>query len=177
MNIISFAFQDWSANASNSKGRLLGVLFRLANYRPANAVARLLLTPGRVLYRLLVEWTLGVELPYDTEVGPGLRIYHGQALVVHKHTRIGRNCVLRQSTTIGNAGRGSGCPIIGNHVDIGANVCIIGPVHIGDNVVIGAGSVVTKSIPAGCTVVGNPARILRRHPAYTDPTPSFSTVF
>lgn len=176
MNVVSFVFQDWSANTRNSKGRLLGVLFRLANYGLSNSVARLLLLPYRLLYRFLVEWTLGVELPYNTAVGPGLRIYHGQALVVHKHVRIGQHCVLRQSTTIGNSGRGSTCPVIGNNVDIGANVCIIGPVHIGDNVVIGAGSVITKSIPAGCTVVGNPARIIRRHPAYADITPSFSTV-
>ncbi|QJD77229.1 serine acetyltransferase [Spirosoma rhododendri] len=174
MKLVSFIFQDWSANTSNSKGRLLGVLFRLANFGAGSAVARLLLTPYQLLYRLLVEWTLGVELPYNTVVGPGLRIYHGQALVVHKHVRIGRNCILRQSTTIGNAGRGNDCPIIGNNVDIGSNVCIIGPVHIGDNVVIGAGSVVTKSIPTGCTVVGNPARILRRHPAHTDLISSFS---
>ncbi len=176
MNVVSFVFQDWSANTRNSKGRLLGVLFRLANYGLGNPVIRLLLLPYRLLYRLLVEWTLGVELPYNTVVGSGLRIYHGQALVVHKNVQLGRNCVLRQSTTIGNAGTGSICPVIGNNVNIGANVCIIGPVHIGDNVVIGAGSVVTKSIPTGCTVVGNPARILRRHPAPTDLVSSLSTV-
>ena len=37
-----------------------------------------------------------------------------------------------------------------------------GPIKIGNNVVIGAGSVVTKSVPDNCTVVGNPARIIRR---------------
>jgi putative colanic acid biosynthesis acetyltransferase WcaB len=47
-------------------------------------------------------------------------------------------------------------------VDIGPNVCIIGDVTIGDNVVIGAGAVVVKSIPANSTAVGNPARVLEK---------------
>jgi len=71
---------------------------------------------------------------------------------------------LRQSTTIGTK---KGCdgsinqsaPIIGDNVDIGSNVVIVGPVKIGNNVSIGAGSVV-KDVPANATVVGNPARII-----------------
>ena len=46
---------------------------------------------------------------------------------------------------------------IGNNVRIGSNATIL-PVNIGDNVVIGAGSVVTKDVPANSTVKGNPAK-------------------
>jgi putative colanic acid biosynthesis acetyltransferase WcaB len=109
---------------------------------------------------------LGIELPRKTTVGEGLSLYHGQALVVNKGTIIGNNCVLRNSTTIGHKkladGTFSACPRIGNNVDIGANVCIIGDISIGDNVIIGAGSVVTKDVPADCVVVGNPARVLEK---------------
>ena len=52
-------------------------------------------------------------------------------------------------------------PIIGNTVNLGANVVIIGNIHIGDNVIVGAGSVVVKDIPDNCIVAGNPARIIR----------------
>ncbi|EGT3616046.1 sugar O-acetyltransferase [Clostridium perfringens] len=50
---------------------------------------------------------------------------------------------------------------IGNNVWIGANSVILPGIHIGDNSVIGAGSVVTKDIPANVVAVGNPCRVLR----------------
>ena len=50
---------------------------------------------------------------------------------------------------------------IGNNVWIACNAAVIGGVTIGDNVVIGAGSVVTKDIPAGYLAYGNPARPVR----------------
>lgn len=49
----------------------------------------------------------------------------------------------------------------GGGVKIGAYAIILGDIEIGENAVIGAGAVVTKSIPAGATVVGNPARIIK----------------
>lgn len=50
---------------------------------------------------------------------------------------------------------------IGSNVWIGANAVVLPGVTIGDNTVIGAGSVVTKDIPANVIAVGNPCRVLR----------------
>lgn len=74
--------------------------------------------------------------------------------------KIGENFSCIHCTTLGK--KGDKRPVIGNNVSLGANVTIIGGVHIGDNVVVGAGSVVIKNIPDGCVVAGNPARIIRR---------------
>ena len=52
--------------------------------------------------------------------------------------------------------------VIGENVWIGGNVTIISGVHIGDNSVIGAGSVVTKDIPSNTVAVGNPARVIKK---------------
>lgn len=52
--------------------------------------------------------------------------------------------------------------VIGNNVWIGMNAVILPGVKIGDNVVIGAGSIVTKSIPPNCIAGGNPCRIIRQ---------------
>lgn len=51
--------------------------------------------------------------------------------------------------------------MIGDNVPLGANVTIIGPVHVGNNVTIGAGSVVVKDVPDNVVIVGNPARIIK----------------
>lgn len=47
-------------------------------------------------------------------------------------------------------------------MNIGSNSCIIGHVTIGDNVIIGAGSIVVKDVPSNVVVAGNPAKIIRR---------------
>lgn len=54
-------------------------------------------------------------------------------------------------------------PTIGNNVRIYSNSVVIGNITIGDNVNIGAGSIVLKSVPSNCTVVGNPAYIVKRN--------------
>jgi putative colanic acid biosynthesis acetyltransferase WcaB len=158
-------FCDWKRNRGNIKGRLVMVAFRVAHLGKGNKILFLLLLPYLILYRVFVEWVLGIELPWKTEIGRGLIIYHGTALVVNDGSTFGENCTLRHCVTIGNKqinGTYSSCPVLGDNVDIGSNACIIGPIRIGSNVKIGAGSVVVKDVPDNCTVVGNPARIINR---------------
>lgn len=52
--------------------------------------------------------------------------------------------------------------IIGNNVFIGCNCIVLKGVKIGDNSVIGAGSVVTKDVPANCMAAGNPAKVIKK---------------
>jgi len=156
----SFIFQDWKSNSHNTKGKIIMVSFRIANYARHRKIIKLLFYPYIAFYKLTFEWVLGVEIPYKATVGKGLKVLHGHALVVNEKTRIGENCILRHSTTIGNDGRSDACPILGNNVNVGANVCIIGGVNVGNNATIGAGSVVVKDVPANVVVVGNPARII-----------------
>lgn len=155
-------FQDWKANKDNFKGQLIMVLFRLAQKVHRNKILFCFFFLYLIFYRFFVEWLLCVELPWKAQIGPGLGLYHGHALVLNPQTVIGSNCTLRQSTTIGNKEPDGKAPVIGNQVNIGANVCIIGDISIGDNVIIGAGSVVVKDIPANCVVGGNPAKIIRQ---------------
>ena len=160
-------FCDWAKNRGNIKGRLVMFLFRLAAWcRQLPAPLWYFTLPYLVWYELVVVWSLGIELRYWTKIGPGLALYHGVALVVHEGATIGANCTLRQSTTIGAKqladGSQSVCPVLGDGVDVGANVVIIGPVKIGDFAVIGAGSVVVKDVPARAVVAGNPARLIRQ---------------
>ena len=159
-------FQDWGANKGNSKARIVLFLFRLATLIRSNKVLIIFFFLYLLFYRVWVEWVMGIELPWSLKAGSGLKLDHGQALVINGRSILGKNCHVRHSITIGSKqladGTHSACPRIGNNVDIGAHVCIIGDIEIGNNVKIGAGSIVTKDIPANCVVVGNPARILKQ---------------
>lgn len=161
MNFLSFVLQDWMANKTNSKGRVIAILFRMANVATTRKMYYYLLLPYRVFYKIVIEWMLGIEIPWNVKIGRGLRIYHGQGLVVNSEAVIGEYCTLRHCTTIGNkqlrGGGSSRSPVIGNHVDVGCNTCIIGEIQIGDYVTIGCGSVVTKNMTANTVVAGNPA--------------------
>ncbi|MFR8142473.1 MAG: DapH/DapD/GlmU-related protein [Dorea sp.] len=99
-----------------------------------------------------------IQLPRQTQVGYGLYIGHGGPIIINPTTIIGNNCNLSQFTTIGsNEGHAAK---IGDNTYIGPNVCIVEAVTIGNNVTIGAGSVVTKDIPDNATAVGNYARVV-----------------
>ncbi len=158
-------FQDWKANKGNIKGRLVMLSFRIAHLATINKAVHVLMIPYLVFYKVFVLWFLGVEIQHRAKIGSGLKMSHGVALVVHKSTTIGKNCSLRQCTTIGNKtdadGNKTAGTVIGDNVDIGANVCIIGKLVIGSNSTIGAGSVVVKNVPEKVVVAGNPARILK----------------
>lgn len=164
--MLSYLFQDWIRGQNNIKSRLICLGFRFAHWcsswRYRNNFIWVLCVPYLVLYRLFVEWTLGVEIPQKTKIGGGLRIEHGFGLVVNDQAVIGNNVTLRHGTTIGNKGGGDKrCPVIGDRVNIGCSVVIIGGINIGDDVIIGAGSVVLGDVPSGSVVAGNPARILK----------------
>ena len=170
---IDYILQDWQANKDTSfKSRLVLLIFRITQKFSNLATPFVILSYiFRGIYQILVEFIFGIELPWDTEIGHNTKLIHGIALVVNHNTKIGANCILRHSTTIGNKqlkdGSYSDSPIIGHNVDIGSNVVILGPIKIGDNAVIGAGSVIVKDVPEGAVVVGNPGKVIRINNLHT----------
>jgi serine acetyltransferase len=157
--------QDWVANRGQAKPVLVVVSYRVASrfaQRPKKDLVWVAGLPLQVAYRVGVEWILGVEIPAKTKVGPGLRIYHGQGLVVSRPAVIGSNVLLRNNTTIGNRHAPELAPVIEDNAEIGANSVVIGPIRIGEGAIVGAGSVVLHDVPPGATAVGNPARVIAR---------------
>lgn len=113
--------------------------------------------------KILYPGTPNLYIPYSQIIGRGLVIQHGFSTILNAEV-IGDNCQIWHGVTIGKSHSGSSMPRprIGNNVKICCNAIVLGGITIGDNVVIGAGSIVTKSIPPNCTVIGNPARIIIR---------------
>ena len=153
---------DFASNKNNTKGLLFIILFRISNFFSQNVILKIIGIFIRIFYKLVVEWVLGIEIPDTTRVGKGLRVLHGQGLVVNSNARIGNFITLRHNTTIGNSKSGGKCPILEDYVEVGANCVILGEVTIGKNSIVGAGSVVVKSVPPNSVVVGNPARVIRK---------------
>ncbi|MGN8774708.1 sugar O-acetyltransferase [Candidatus Weimeria sp. HCP3S3_B5] len=121
-----------------------------------------------------------IELPFHANwgghhvhFGSGIYVNSGVTMVDDGHIYIGDKVMIGPSVTIATANhpidaelRGRGLQYnkdvhIGANAWIGSNVVIVPGVTIGDNAVIGAGSVVTKDIPADVVAVGNPCRVLR----------------
>ncbi len=87
-----------------------------------------------------------VSIGAGTQIGPAVQIYAAD----HPRDAVGRA-----------SGLELGRPVrIGCNVWIGGGAILLPGVTVGDDAVIGAGSVVTGDVPAGVTVVGNPARVL-----------------
>jgi len=172
--MLKYLFQDYQRNRGHVKIIFILVFFRMVNLfaRSKGSLVWWLGVPLMVIYRVIVEYILCVELRASTKVGPGLRIEHGYSLVVNDRTILGKNVHLRHCTTFGCVmmpdGSQGPSPVVGNNVEFGANSIIIGGIKIGDNAIIGAGSVVVKDVPPNAVVVGNPARIIK----YVDETKS-----
>jgi serine O-acetyltransferase len=148
------------------------------------ALAKVLLTdgtPAMILYRLMQcarRWHLApLEMIFNklnavlcnciigrgAEFGPGLVLIHSTGIVINGQVRGGANVHIEHQVTIGAERRQS--PILGNDVFLGAGAKILGSIHLGDGVRIGANAVVLEDIPSYCTAVGIPARIVRRRTA------------
>lgn len=150
--------KDLQVIGNNTKGKFFIKSFRKANaFSKAKGFRRKVGNLYRIYYKIIFNYILGIDIPDTTNIGYGFNVFHGQSLIINAESVIGNNVTIRHNTTIGNSSPGSKCPRIGNNVNIGANVVIIGDITIGDNVVIAAGSVVIKDVPANVMIAGNPA--------------------
>ncbi|GAB6158613.1 serine O-acetyltransferase [Desulfotomaculum varum] len=106
----------------------------------------------------------GIEIHPGAKIGEGLFIDHGAGVVIGETAEIGNNVTIYQGVTLGGTGKEKGKrhPTIGNNVVISSGAKVLGSFAVGDNVKIGAGSVVLKEVPPNCTVVGVPGRIVIR---------------
>lgn len=106
----------------------------------------------------------GIEIHPGARIGKGFFIDHGNGVIIGETTVIGDNVTLYQGVTLGGTGKETGKrhPTLCDNVMVSAGAKILGSFTIGENSKIGAGSVVLEEVPANCTVVGVPGRIVKR---------------
>jgi serine O-acetyltransferase len=113
----------------------------------------------------------GIEIHPGATIGKGVFIDHGMGVVIGETAIIGDYCLIYQGVTLGGTGKQSGKrhPTLGENVVVGAGVKVLGNISIGHDVRIGAGSIVLRDVPADCTVVGIPGRVVYRAGEKVDP--------
>ena len=106
----------------------------------------------------------GIEIHPGATIGRRFFIDHGMGVVIGETAEIGDDVLLYQGVTLGGTGneKGKRHPTLLDRVVVGTGAKVLGNIVIGNDVKIGAGSVVVKSVPDHSTVVGIPGRIVRR---------------
>lgn len=159
--------EDWHTYERDParQGLWVMIVYRLGRwrYRIRNRWLRL---PFSILYKilkLLSQILTGIDLPCEVTVGRRFKIEHFGDIIISGDTVFGDDVVIRNGVTVGlKRTKERGAPVIGNRVDIGAGAKILGPIRIGDDVVIGANAVVLRDVPPHSLAVGVPAQIRPR---------------
>ncbi|AFS53482.1 serine O-acetyltransferase [Leptospirillum ferriphilum] len=133
-------------------------------HRIAHALYRSGLKLPARLVSAISRFLTGIEIHPGARIGPGFFIDHGMGVVIGETTEIGEDVTLFQGVSLGGNGKDRGQkrhPTLGNHVLVGAGAKILGNIRIGEGVRVGSNAVVLQSVPAHCTVVGIPGRVVR----------------
>lgn len=119
-------------------------------------IARVISTISRFL--------TGIEIHPGATIGKRFFIDHGMGIVIGETAEVGDDVTMFHGSTLGGTGKDKGKrhPTVGNNVIISAGSKLLGPICIGNNTKIGANAVVLKNVPDNCTVVGIPAKIVKR---------------
>jgi serine O-acetyltransferase len=118
---------------------------------------------GRLPARVLATMTravTGVEIHPGAQIGRRFFIDHGMGVVIGETSEVGDDVMLYHGVTLGgrSLARVKRHPTVGNRVTIGTGARIRGPIQVGDDVQIGANSVVVKDVPTGAVATGIPAK-------------------
>ena len=139
--------------------------YRIANfvYRKVKLIGiRQFLLFLCLLWQKIIEIVTGISIPASAKIGHSFYIGHFGGIIINANAILGNNCNISQGVTIGVSGLDEkrGIPKIGNNVYLGANSVIAGKIHIGDDVLIGACSLVVKDVASSSVVSGVPADII-----------------
>jgi serine acetyltransferase len=119
---------------------------------------------GKLAYKICLVWYFyliikdllnliaKIELPPTCSIGRNLSLVHAYGLVMGNKVKIGDDCTISPWVVIGHNGNPEEQPVIGDNVYIAAHACILGNVNIGNNVLIGANTVVTRDVPSDSIV-------------------------
>ena len=142
----------------------------LSMHRFANRLYKMHLKLLARMVSQFAKFLTGIEIHPAAKIEGGVFIDHGTGVVIGETAEIGNNVTIYQGATLGGTGKDKGKrhPTVESGVMISAGAKVLGPITIGRNAKIGAGSVVLKDVPANATVVGVPGVVVRLNGERTD---------
>lgn len=135
--------------------------YRIKRGRNSGAALRFLIAPTLSVLSWIARIATKTDILATVEIEPGVALSE-KGYIILGARRIGRGTCIGERVTIGMSLATGGVPEIGRDVQIGCDTVIYGAITIGDGVVVKPGSVVTRTVPPGITVEGNPARMADR---------------
>ena len=144
-----------------SPGFRYTIWMRACGYFKVKRLLRLTVYPFAKLHLLHLRYKFGFVIPEYTAVGPGLFLNRFGGVYINGDSIIGCNVNISPGTVLGQSNRGSkmGSPIIGDRVFLGQGCKVVGRVFVGDEAVVGTGSVVTRDVPDRGVAMGMPAKV------------------
>ena len=109
------------------------------------------------------RWMTGIEIHPGAKIGRRFFIDHGMGIVIGETAEIGDDVTLYQGVTLGGTSwnKGKRHPTLENGVVVGAGAKVLDGASLGGHVVLGAGAVATRPVPANSIAVGVPARVIK----------------
>ena len=132
--------------------------FAMVVYRLMQSSQRHRLWPLAMVFNKVNVWLGGCVIGRGADFGPEFVLIHSNGVVINSAVKGGGGVKIEHQVTIG-AERGDS-PVLGDNIFIGAGAKILGSVHIGCDIKIGANAVVINDLPDGVTAVGVPAHII-----------------
>ena len=151
-------------------GTLAVMVYRVGHYSRelSTPVLRQLVRCAYMQAKVCVVLGFGIYVPSRLKVGKGFAIHNFSGIFLPP-TTTGDNLIVFQGVTVGHLrGQGGKPPRLGSNVFLGAGCKVMGNITIGNNVVVGANSLVVNDVPDNCTVVGVPARVVSRDTSWME---------
>lgn len=143
-------------------GTLAVVAYRVGHWAYSlSGPLKFLAVFGYQLFSLPIRWASRIQIDPHVPIGEGFVIHNFSSIFINAE-RIGINFTVNQSVTVGHDWSRRGLPVLGNNLFLGSGAKVLGNVQIGDDVVVAANCLVTRSIASNTLVAGVPAIVVSR---------------